>query len=125
VKILLDMNLSPRWVAVLDAAGFAATHWSHIGRGNAPDVEVMNWARANDHIVFTNDLDFSALLAMTRSVGPSVLQIRLQDLMPDAVGDIVVRVLRDHEVALLKGAIVTIADNATRVRILPLKAEPA
>jgi predicted nuclease of predicted toxin-antitoxin system len=29
VKLLLDMNLSPRWVHVLMRAGFEAMHWSN------------------------------------------------------------------------------------------------
>ena len=31
MKLLLDMNLSPRWVGVLPAAGFEAIHWSDVG----------------------------------------------------------------------------------------------
>ncbi|MEH2244110.1 DUF5615 family PIN-like protein [Nostoc sp.] len=31
MKILLDINLSPEWVAVLENAGFEAVHWSTIG----------------------------------------------------------------------------------------------
>jgi predicted nuclease of predicted toxin-antitoxin system len=75
--------------------------------------------------VFTNDLDFSALLAMTRASGPSVLQVRLQDLLPAAVGPLVVHIIRTYEANLLEGAIVTLAENATRVRILPLAIDPA
>jgi predicted nuclease of predicted toxin-antitoxin system len=119
------MNLSPNWVPFLSDAGIEATHWSSVGHANAPDVEIMMWARANGAVVFTNDLDFSALLAMTRGTGPSVLQIRVQDLLPDAIGDVVLRVLNQHEAALRSGAVVTIADNATRVRVLPLRPEPA
>jgi predicted nuclease of predicted toxin-antitoxin system len=58
----------------LEAAGVAAVHWSAVGQPNASDREVMHWARTNEHVVFANDLDFSALLAMTRGTGPSVLQ---------------------------------------------------
>jgi predicted nuclease of predicted toxin-antitoxin system len=57
---------------------------------------------------------------MTREHGPSVLQLRFQDLLPDAAGDIVLRVLRAHEEVLMKGAIVTVAESGTRVRVLPL-----
>lgn len=121
MKLVLDMNLSPDWVAFFDAAGVSATHWSSIGAVNAPDTTIMAWARANECVVFTNDLDFSALLAMTRGVGPSVLQLRLQDLMPAAIGNAVLRVLHEHAAALSTGAIVTIAENATRVRVLPLR----
>ena len=83
----------------------------------------MTWARDKGYVVFTNDLDFSALLASTRDASPSVLQIRLQDLMPVAMGDLVIRVLRAHEVALNAGAIVTVAVNGSRVRVLPLGGE--
>jgi predicted nuclease of predicted toxin-antitoxin system len=82
--------------------------------------KVMEWARNGGYVIFTNDLDFSALLAVTRGVGPSVLQLRLQDLVPAAVGELVLRVLRAHEAALEVGAIVTVAANGERVRVLPL-----
>jgi predicted nuclease of predicted toxin-antitoxin system len=119
------MNLSPIWVSFLNQAGVDAIHWSAVGRANAPDAELMDWARTNGCVVFTNDLDFSALLAMTRGTGPSVLQLRLQDLLPDSVGDVVLRVLQQQQLSLAKGAIVTVADSGTRVRVLPLHGEPA
>jgi predicted nuclease of predicted toxin-antitoxin system len=96
VKLLLDMNLSPQWVPFLTNAGLGAVHWSSVGSVNASDVEIMTWARANAVVVFTNDLDFSALLAMTRGTGPSVLQIRMQDLLPDAAGAVVLHVLHQR-----------------------------
>jgi predicted nuclease of predicted toxin-antitoxin system len=119
------MNLSPIWVSFLNQAGVDAIHWSAVGQANAPDAELMDWARTNGCVVFTNDLDFSALLAMTRGTGPSVLQLRLQDLLPDSVGDVVLRVLQQQQLSLATGAIVTVADSGTRVRILPLHGEPA
>jgi predicted nuclease of predicted toxin-antitoxin system len=41
MKILVDMNLSPRWVELLAGAGLDATHWSTIGEPHAPDSEIM------------------------------------------------------------------------------------
>ena len=125
VKVLLDMNLSPVWVPFLSAAGVAAEHWSTVGDPRAEDREVMDWARSNGCVVFTNDLDFSALLALTRGTGPSVLQIRTQDLLPAAVGGTVVRLLAEHRDVLRDGAILTVDDRGSRVRILPLKSSPA
>lgn len=46
----------------------------------------MNWAREREHVVFTHDLDFSAMLAATEAKGPSVLQVRSQDVLPRAIG---------------------------------------
>lgn len=63
MRILLDMNLSPLWVDFLQQEGFEAVHWTRIGTGAEADHFVMQWARDNGFVVFTHDLDFSALLA--------------------------------------------------------------
>lgn len=125
MKVLLDMNLSPTWVSFLEAAGIDAVHWSSIGAPDADDPELMAWARRNDAIVFTNDLDFSALLALTRDSGPSVLQTRTQDLMPSGIGAMIVKVLHDCNEHLRAGALITVDEHGSRVRILPLKTGPA
>jgi predicted nuclease of predicted toxin-antitoxin system len=41
MKLLIDMNLSPRWISFLTEAGIQAVHWSTLGAHNAPDVEIM------------------------------------------------------------------------------------
>jgi predicted nuclease of predicted toxin-antitoxin system len=123
VKVLIDMNLSPAWVPFLRQAGFECVHWSEVGEGSAPDSKLMEWARANDHVLFTHDLDFGALLAATRAKGPSVLQARVRDTMPDAIGRDVVRVLLLRREALEHGALVTIDKARARVRVLPLVAD--
>jgi predicted nuclease of predicted toxin-antitoxin system len=76
MKFLIDMNLSPAWVELFAAAGFEAIHWSKIGPQDASDLELMTSAAANDHIVVTCDLDFTAILAASRGTRPSVLQLR-------------------------------------------------
>jgi len=87
MKILIDMNLSPDWVKVLEHAGWEAVHWSTVGDMRAPDDIIMSWARENGYIVFTHDLDFGVLLALTRAESPSVIQVRTQDVFPDVLGD--------------------------------------
>lgn len=114
------MNLSPLWVGFFRAEGVEAIHWSQLGAHNASDDVLMRWARDNDHIVFTHDLDFSALLAMTREHGPSVIQVRTRDPMPDVVGRAVLRVLRMRSVELEQGAIITLDRAKSRVRLLPI-----
>jgi len=121
MKLLLDMNLSPTWVRFLEENGFEAVHWSTTGEPTATDAVVMAWARDRGFVVITHDLDFSAILATTEAVGPSVVQVRTQDVLPDVVGSVVVRVLRDHLTALDQGAIVSIDELASRVRVLPIR----
>ena len=63
MKLLVGMNLSPRWIPFLSGAGWEATHWSAVGKANASDSEIMTFAAANEYVVLTNDLDFAAILA--------------------------------------------------------------
>ena len=68
------MNLTPEWAGALEEADWKAVHWSQIGNPGAADQEVMDWARSHEHILFTHDLDFGALLAASQGRGPSVIQ---------------------------------------------------
>ena len=122
MKIVLDMNLSPDWVAVLARAGHSAVHWSTVGSPQAKDREIMAWAKARQQIVFTHDLDFGAILAATDADSPSVLQMRTQDPTPQHCGSIVVDVLRRCADALAGGALVTVDEHRARIRLLPLGA---
>lgn len=81
----------------------------------------MRWALANDHLVFTHDLDFGTTLALTRATGPSVVQLRSQDVIPSACDRFVVAAIRQNEPELLQGAILVIDDQQMRVRLLPIK----
>ena len=120
LKIVLDMNLSTEWVAVLNADGWRAVHWSTIGDPRAEDTVIMAWALANTHVVFTHDLDFGTALALTSAAGPSVLQLRGQMVLPEQVGAPVLAVLRQFEAELAKGALVVVEAGRSRVRVLPL-----
>ncbi|MEA1053219.1 DUF5615 family PIN-like protein [Lamprobacter modestohalophilus] len=53
LRLVIDVNLSPDWVPVLTKAGFGAVHWTQIGDPSAPDREIMDWAIANGHVVFS------------------------------------------------------------------------
>ncbi|MCK6450316.1 MAG: DUF5615 family PIN-like protein [Alphaproteobacteria bacterium] len=120
MKLLVDMNLSPRWAAVLAEAGFEAVHWSTIGAPDAPDREVMAFAKSHDLVVLTHDLDFGAILAVTQGRKPSVVQIRSQNLSPDLIGRAVTDALRQMIEELRSGALLTIEPGQARLRLLPL-----
>lgn len=121
MKLLIDMNLSPDWVAVFEQHGWQALHWSTVGNPRARDSIIMEWARANGYVVFTHDLDFGTLLVTTRAQGPSVIQVRTQDIMPQSLGNRLVQILRQYESVLAKGALVTVDETKARVHILPFQ----
>ena len=64
--ILIDMNLSPRWVGFLIEHGNDAKHWSSVGSTTASDSAITAYAKEHNYIVVTHDLDFSAILAATQ-----------------------------------------------------------
>ena len=121
MKILIDMNLSPDWVKVLKAQGWETLHWSSVGDIRATDKTIFNWARENGYVVFTHDLDFGAILAATNADAPSVFQIRVQDVFPQAVSKRVIQVFKEYASTLEGGALVTLDVNKSRMRILPLR----
>ncbi len=121
MKLIVDMNLSPRWVSMLAGAGIEAAHWSTLGTKDAPDSEIMAYASANDCVVLTHDLDFSAILAATHGEKPSVVQIRAEDVSPDVIGTQVIIALRQMATELEEGALLTVDPNRTRLRLLPLQ----
>jgi len=100
--------------------GHIAVHWSDVGDPRAPDTVIMAWARQHGYVVFSHDLDFSRMVALSRASGPSVFQVRTEDVLPSGIGDLVLRALRQHGEDLEAGAIVVLDATSSRARILPI-----
>jgi len=123
MKFVVDMNLSPQWVGFLEGSGHDAVHWSVAGRADAPDSEIVKWAREHDRIVLTCDLDFSGILALSGSHKPSVVQLRSERTLPSLVGVPVLEAIQQAASDLLNGALLTVEIGRSRLRILPLVSE--
>jgi len=119
--ILIDMNLSIKWVDFFDQSGIQSVHWSTIGDVEAKDTVLFDWAIANQFAIFTNDLDFGMLLAMTRASSPSVIQIRSPEVLPRQIGKLVLSAIVQHSEEIVAGSLLVIEKSKLRVRILPLK----
>jgi predicted nuclease of predicted toxin-antitoxin system len=120
VKLLLDMNLSSRWVAALAAAGYAAVPWREVGDRKATDTEIMAYAKRHGYVVLTHDLDFGDMLAMRDESGPSVVQIRAKNANLEQIFELVVDGLNASSEAIEQGALITIDTQRARVRMLPM-----
>ena len=103
------------------AENIESVHWSAVGNPRAEDTEIAEWAQVNEYIVFTHDLDFGAMLAMTQAESPSVVQVRAQDTLPSRLAMTVITVMRENEALLEQGALIVIDEARARVRILPLQ----
>ena len=120
IRLVIDLSLSPIWVDVFAGHGWPAVHWSTVGDPRAKDRALMAWARENGYVVFTHDLDFGTLLALTRDSGPSVIQVRTHDVLPAHLEQLVITATRTYDPQLHQGAIVTVDESRSRVRILPI-----
>jgi predicted nuclease of predicted toxin-antitoxin system len=121
IKIVVDMNLPPRWVPVLKAEGWDAVHWSSIGSPGAADSEILKHALDGGYAVLTHDLDFGAILAATGGNAPSVIQVRTQDVFPEAIGSLVVAAVKQFKDEIEKGVLISVDENRSRARLLPLR----
>ena len=119
MKFVVDMNLSPAWVELLNSARHDAVHWSHVGRNDASDPEIMQWAAENGRVIITSDLDFGAILAGSGDRHPSVIQLRSEDLRPAQVGATVLAAVSVAKADLEAGALLTIDAARSRLHVLP------
>jgi len=72
-------------------------------------------------VVITHDLDFGAILAASRGGKPSVVQLRADDINPDAGAELVISALRECAAELQEGALLTIDVARVRITLLPLR----
>ncbi len=119
MKLLIDMNLSPRWVSC--GSPYAAQrNTGNIHCPTIPDSAALHPGYFY-YVVLAHDLDFSAILAATHGEKPSVVQIRAGDVSPEVIGKQVVAALRQMASDLEDGALLTVDPSRTRLRVLPLQ----
>ena len=122
MRLLVDMNLTTRWVQRLNDAGQDTVQLSSVGDPRAPDREICDYASERGLVVLTNDLDFPRILAHGNSGGPSVVLLRSEPLVPEIRGPALVRALQDCEAELAAGAIVSLDwSGPPRARVLSLR----
>jgi len=120
MKILVDMNLSPKWAEFLIENGIEAIHWSSVGPPDTPDTEIIAYAQTNNFTILTNDLDFGFILAITQNKKPSVIQTRTGVLGPNRIGNVVINAINQLTADIEQGALITIGTRKIRVTLLPL-----
>jgi predicted nuclease of predicted toxin-antitoxin system len=120
MKFVIDVNLSRKWLHVLLAAGLEAVYWSDFGNEEDGDDMIMAWARDNNSIVLTCDLDFNAMLAASGASKPSVVQLRPGKHRPELLIGRLALALKAYHMHLDAGALLTIDFGSSRVSRLPL-----
>ncbi len=122
MRLLVDANLSPALIEGLAEAGFEALHVGDVGLLTASDAAIIEYARAHDLVLVTVDSDFAAMLAITGTEQPSVVQLRdVGELAPPAHLALLVANLGTVVGDLEAGAIVSLSPTRLAVRRLPIE----
>jgi predicted nuclease of predicted toxin-antitoxin system len=121
IRLLADVHISPKTVGDLQKQGYEIMRSSEFLPANAPDINILEFARTENWIVLTQDLDFSMLVALSRYSQPSLITLRLSSAKPDIVTQKLLDVLPQIEEALQEGSAITIQDESIRIRKLPVR----
>jgi predicted nuclease of predicted toxin-antitoxin system len=76
MKFLIDMPLSPQLAIWLNHQGHDAVHALNAGLDRASDRTILDYARKEQRIVITADLDYPRLLVLERTEGAGLILFR-------------------------------------------------
>ena len=120
LRFLVDMNLPSKTVTNLQQQDWDVRRVSQVLPMDAEDSEILEFARQQNRVIITQDLDFSSLLALGGYEKPSLITFRLS--MPDSetITQKLLDIMPHIEDRLAEGCAVTIDDRRARVRHLPI-----
>jgi predicted nuclease of predicted toxin-antitoxin system len=116
MKILADVHISPRTVRFLRELGHDAVRVCDVMPASSPDAAIVARADSDGRVILTQDLGFSAIIALSGRAHPSVISLRLSSSRIERVN----AVLPQIEDAARVGAIVSVEDHQIRCRDLPV-----
>ena len=117
MRILADENIGLPIVAHLRAEGHIVEYVHEIAGGSDDDV-VLALANTTGQILLTDDKDFGELVFRRRLPSTGVILARLASLPNEQKGEVIARVLREHEPELAN-AFTVISPRAVRIRRQP------
>jgi predicted nuclease of predicted toxin-antitoxin system len=120
MRLLADLHVSPKTVKFLRDLGHDVVRVNEILSGTASDHAIVARAEADRRAILTQDLDFSAIIALTGKTAPSVITLRLFSSRIEYVNSILERVLPELEQEVRDGVVVTVEDHRARRRRLPI-----
>jgi predicted nuclease of predicted toxin-antitoxin system len=120
VKFLLDMGLAQSTAQFLRRQGYDAIHLRDQGLQRLPDHAIVAKALAEQRVILTHDLDFGRIVAISGQGLPSVVTFRLVNMRAAEVNPYLMDVLTRFSAELTNGALVSVSEQAVRIRKLPI-----
>jgi predicted nuclease of predicted toxin-antitoxin system len=116
MRLLADMHIAPRTVRFLRSLGHDVVRVDELLLPTATDEAIMAAAVGEERCIVTQDLDFSATVALSGRTAPSVISLRLSSSRVEQVNAVLQEVLPGVENDLLDGAIVTVQESLKELR---------
>jgi len=123
LKFLANMNISPLTVEELKQKGWDIIRVSEVMDARTRDLDVLHFAREQNRVLITQDLDFSTLLALGGHTKPSVINLRVENARPDFIANRIMEVVSEMEKELKEGVVISVDEISARFRSLPIKLE--
>jgi len=120
VSFLADVHISPLTVDELKHAGYKIDRLTHFLPANASDERIIALAQKKKLVIITQDLDFSSLIAQSGKSTPSVISMRVGNVDPKAISELLFKIIPAIVDELNAGAIVSVDDLGFRIRKLPV-----
>ena len=120
MRFLADMGVSQRVVTWLHKQGHDAIHLRDEGLQRLANGDIFTKAFRESRIILTWDLDFTEIVALSKTSTVSAVVFRLLNTRSDHVIARLARVLTVSAQDLQEGAIISVEEGRHRVRLLPL-----
>lgn len=120
MRLLADMHISARTVQHLRDLGHDVARVVEVLSPSATDDTIVRAAEDDDRTILTQDLDFSAIVALSGRARPSVISLRLASSRVEHVNEVLARELPALEAEARSGALITIQEDRVRVRTIPI-----
>jgi predicted nuclease of predicted toxin-antitoxin system len=120
VRLLADLNVARRTVDFLRSLGHDVVRVGEMLAVTVSDAEIVEAAVREIRTILTQDLDLSAIVALSGRTKPSVVSLRLSSSRVEVVNERLAEVLATIEHEVESGAIVSVEDARVRSRTLPV-----
>ena len=104
----------------LKDTGWDVVHTIDVDMSRATDREIIDYAQREKRICITLDSDFHTILAVNGMDSPSVIRVRQEGLRGVDMANLLKQVCVQIESQLEAGSLVTVTDDAIRIRKLPV-----
>lgn len=120
LEFIADMNISPLTVEELRKKGWNIVRVSETMSVKTKDIEILIFAKKNNKVLISQDLDFSMLLAVGGYKKPSVINLRLNNTKPNFITMRIIEIVYEMEKELQEGIVVSVDETSARFRNLPI-----